>query len=186
MLFVSEAPSLAGGFYAFRNKDNLPVKDDLRENLFKISNENNCVLPDPHTISSMDAFLSKRFFLVQTVKWPLGKSAASLGESECRLIEHSAEDHLRKELAEICPKIIIPMGKVACYGSSYLLRGHGFRFKSNTRLEEVRGRTFCAQLDDRSMQVFPTGLPVKRRKRDFPRISEEINTALSAFGKDPP
>ncbi len=173
ILFISEAPSREGGFWASPS-----VKDGLREKLFEILRKKNIPLPEPHTKSSLVAFASQNFFLIQTIKWPLRQSARTLRTAECCLIKHSVASHITQELKIIRPSAIIPLGKVACYACGCLFRTHGFAFDRRARLEDVRGKSFSVEIGHGCIPVYPTGLPVPRRAKHIPQICKEIKNAL--------
>jgi hypothetical protein len=66
LLFISEAPPVTGGFWR------IGVKDDLRENLVTLLQEQKFQFPsDVHSRAALAAFLSHGFFLVQALKWSL-------------------------------------------------------------------------------------------------------------------
>lgn len=176
VLFISEAPPLTGGFWNPRSEDS------LRQNLFEILCKNGVNLPGTHAAARLHAFTAANFFLIQTVKWPLYKSAAGLGPAARSLIEHSVECHLTQELDMIRPQAIIPLGKVACYAAGRISVGNGFVFDRTKKLEDVRGKVFCVQMQHGCVPLFPTGLPVKRKIAQVPKISREIGTALKILG----
>lgn len=173
ILFISEAPPQKGGFWASPS-----VKDGLREKLFEILRKRNIPLPEPHTESSLKAFASQNFFLIQTIKWPLRESARNLKPAECDLIKHSAVSHVTQELKIIRPSAIIPLGKVACYACGCLFGTHGFTFDRRARLEDVRGKFSCVEIGHGRIPVYPTGLPVPRQAKHIPQICKEIKNAL--------
>ena len=174
LLFISEAPPSTGGFWAVP-----PVKDDLRRNLFSILKGRNVPLPDADADACLTGFSRQRLFLLQTVKWPLCVSARRLRPTERRLIEHSVEAHLAREINAIRPCAIIAMGRVATYACGKIFGSRGFDFPPNTKLEEVRGGLIDVTYDDgRSRSLYPTGLPVRRRAADFDLIAQEIGRAL--------
>ena|SRR5438309_9266396 len=180
ILFISEAPPPEGGFWAPP-----PIRDSLREKLFSILRECDISLPDPNSKGSLEAFASHRFFLIQTVKWPLYESARMLRQAERRLVEHSVTVHLDPEITLIRPTAIIPLGKVACYASACMFGIHHFPFKSSSNLEKIRGKQFTAQTSDgRDIPLCPTGLPVSRKAKDIPRICKEIKNALQGLLRD--
>jgi uracil-DNA glycosylase len=180
ILFISEAPPPEGGFWAPP-----PFRDGLREKLFSILRTCNISLPDPNSKGCLEAFVSRRFFLIQTVKWSLYESARMLRQAEQRLVEHSVIDHLDQEITLIQPTTIILLGKVACYASACMFGTHRFPFKSSSKLEKIRGKQFTAQTSDgRDIALYPTGLPVSRKAKDIPRICKEIKNALEGVLSD--
>lgn len=179
LLFISEAPTPEGGFWAPP-----PVKDDLGQKLFLILHRANKPLPEPHNEASLERFTSLDLFLIQTIKWPLCTSARTLRPAERRLVQHSVEFHLEPELAIIRPSAIIPLGKVACYACGLMFKMRGFNFDHRAKLEDVRGKLFRVKINAaRDIPVCPTGLPVKRRAKDIPQITKEIKDALSKYSE---
>ena len=79
------------------------------------------------------------------------------------------------------PVAVVALGRVACFACGKLFGNRDLSFAEKPRLEDVRGRHFDVTLDDGTPAlIYPTGLPVSRRARDFGRISEEIERALTA------
>jgi hypothetical protein len=181
LLFLSEAPPAPGGFW--RATPNL---DDLREGLFDLLREAGAAsLSDPHSSSALDDFVSAHFFLLQTVKWPLIRSAANLGPAVRRLIEHNVRDHLSAELLLARPRAIVCLGKVACYAVSIWNTTGEFVFKARAHLDSVRGRfSSVVAPDGRELPVYVTALPVDQNLRvdsKRQRVAREIGEAFAAF-----
>lgn len=174
LVFVSEAPPPTGGFWAPP-----PAVDDLREHLFEMLRAANVLLPDHKAPRCLEEFLCRGLFLLQAVKWPLHESARRLRPAERHLIDHSAESHLRSELCAIRPVVVVAMGKVALYACARILDGQSFGFDHRTQLREVQSRRFEVGLEGAQIVLYATGLPVKRQRRQFARITEDIGRAVS-------
>jgi len=130
----------------------------------------------------LDAFCTRRFFLVQAIKWPFLESARNLRPSERSLTKHTVDHHLKQELEFLRPLAIICLGKVASYACSVCLNGVDFPFGSSMKLEDVRGKCFHGSLPSGiQVQIYPTALPVKKnmmRKGERKKILEEIRAVL--------
>ena len=82
LLFLSEAPPITGGFWAAP-----PTRDNLRDQLFAILNQEGVPIGPSWSDRCLQDFVDRGYFLLQTVKWPLLKSAAQgLRPKERRLI----------------------------------------------------------------------------------------------------
>ena len=57
------------------------IEDDLREHLFVMMRAAGVLLPGHQNPRCLDDFLSRGFFLVQAVKWPLCESARTLSSA---------------------------------------------------------------------------------------------------------
>ena len=119
LLLMSEAPPEAGGFWKLPRDGSGDSLDDLRENVLTRLQAGVLSETDFHDSEALQSFLSAGFFLVQTLKWPLAKTAkqrASFNhlalKTKERLVAHAIE-HLRSELLAIQPRGILAMGNAA-------------------------------------------------------------------------
>lgn len=174
LLFISEAPPKTGGFWAPMELD-----DDLRNNIFSIVNRyfGEC---SANRVTDHNSFMANRLFLIQAIKWPLKKSAASLSASEKLLIEHSVDEHLKTEIEMIKPNVIVPLGRAACYACSHLFNSSDFEFDRATRLYDLKS-PITVKSSPCKLELWPTFLPVKRNRSRMKKASDEIVKAIKAF-----
>jgi hypothetical protein len=107
-LFLTEAPPESGGFW----HDSDPP-DRLRRVLFTLLRD---LRPEFETLSfgrQGRAAFQQKLFLIQTLKWPLDRSAGSLSPQARKAIRHSVEAHLAQEIYEIRPRGIFASGAAA-------------------------------------------------------------------------
>jgi hypothetical protein len=133
LLLLSEAPPTVGGFWHLPTGEHPEAPDDLRGQLFRLlalrSPRFDC---DPHTRGSLEAFFTARFFLLQTLKWPLakppGKRRATFNHltkpTQQRLLGHTVLEHLKAEISVLKPRGVLAMGNAAL-GACRLLAAPG-------------------------------------------------------------
>ena len=119
LLLISEAPPSFGGFWRLPRPGTSDARDDLRENILTLLQARQLPPVAAHGPEALESFLSAGFFLVQTMKWPLAKTARRRAtfnhlapKTKVRLITHTVE-HLRSELILIQPRGILSMGNAA-------------------------------------------------------------------------
>lgn len=176
---MSEAPPRTGGFWR-------PAQyDDLREHLFCILQGLGCWFPnDLHGDAAIRAFMAENLFLIQTVKWPLAKGSRKRRPSfnglglrlQDRLITHTTDAHLGRELVALAPEAVLAMGTAAW-------RACGKFVQTTTdvrkiRLSATRSQQYEMIVEGRRIPLETTSLPVDqnmRRPVDAASIREEIN-----------
>ncbi|HJY80349.1 MAG TPA: hypothetical protein VKK81_04625 [Candidatus Binatia bacterium] len=186
LLFISEAPPIPGGFWEVGRKD------ALRENLLTLLQEQGFDFPsDFHSPEALDAFLAHGFFLLQTLKWPFAQREGTEGErkrrpsfnhlgpaQQRRLIKHSVNAHLRRELELIAPSGILALGNAAWQACGKLsqcplpLQGGGF--------EAHLGKEYPMALPSGSIPLHVTYLPVEQNMK-IPERAQAIKKHLKDF-----
>jgi uracil-DNA glycosylase len=168
ILFLSEAPPLTGGFWR------LDDGDDLRSKLMSMLK-----IQSEETNKSIDLFLNRGFFLLQSIKWPLFKTFNHLAPKKQReLIEHSAQEHLSREIDLLKPKAIFAMGKAAWLSCLFLSGLWNQAVKS--KFEQSLGTMHTMSLDGRDVKWMATYLIIGQNLR-LPERSEKISAHLNSF-----
>src|SRR5712692_2910173 len=107
VLFVSEAPPRAGGFWKVGDPGG--KEDDLREKLLPLLG-----LGTEGRDRGLASFVSAGFFLFQSFPRPLKFSAAGVSRDDLyKMLAHPAPAHLGPQIRHVAPRAIITLGRVA-------------------------------------------------------------------------
>lgn len=123
LLFVSEAPTPKGGFWS-------GPSDALHDSLRQILAGSDAELAGEW----LSEFVGQGFFLVQSVKWPLRKSARTLTRDERRLIEHSALCHTASKRCSARKGRVLRRGTAVPRQRLWLRAEHAARSSSRASL----------------------------------------------------
>jgi len=180
ILLISEAPPITGGFW---NKN---ARDNLRKNVLELIK-----IPSQMTYQAeIEAFLSREFFLLQALKWPIAswekgrnigktRNFNNLGPGEKRrLIDHSVSHHLKAEIEALSPVGILVLGNAALEAFKNLME---FPFDIQREgVEAFRGKRFVLKLSTSEVPFLVTLLPLPQNFRS-PRKKEFIKQDFEQF-----
>lgn len=175
LLLVSEAPPEVGGFWRLPRPKQKP--DDLRENVLELLQLYGLPRVEAHIPRAFEVFLSRGFFLVQALKWPLARQANrragfnQLPRKTKALVVKHALGHFLAELTIVRPRGILAMGNAAlemcrCLDERGLMPQGGVEIArlANSRQLEIR-------VEGGAIPVDVTLLPVDENMRKAKRAA---------------
>lgn len=171
ILFLSEAPPSTGGFWRIDNPDN------LRSNLTSLLG-----IQSESPRKAVDAFMEGKFFLLQSLKWPLVKTFNHLSpKQQRRLVEHSAQKHLRLEIDALKPSAILAMGKAAWLSCRFL--SGQWNDEAGEQFEQDLGKMHLMTVKGDETKWMTTYLIIGQNLRLRER-AEAISSHLKGFLQD--
>ncbi len=175
ILFVSEAPPRAGGFWKIGRPGE--KKDDLREKLLPLLG-----LATDEDDGGLSSFVDAGFFLFQSFPRPLKFSVAGVSTGDLAdMLVHVAPAHLGPQVRRVTPRAIVTLGRVAAAAVALVYPSSEFAeaFRAGD-FAGVRGRTFVqAQMPTIGATYLPSGAGRffhGQWQRDIPEF-------LAAFGR---
>jgi hypothetical protein len=176
------SPALDRGFWRVGNHDN------LREHLFRGLQRLGQSFPsDLHGDQAIQTFIAANLFLVQTLKWPLGKGSRhkrrrsfnSLGpRAKHRLVAHTNAAHIGPELALLGPRAVLAMGNAAWQACASFIPGSADL--GEIGVSAARGRLYEMEITGRPIPLEVTSLPLDQNMRK-PFLAAVIRHDIARF-----